>query len=87
MTFKDRYLHLDCFGSIQTKINEVSTQHTDESELISISVKLEDEGVVLDVWQKDECVASAWKLYTEFGVRAMFFDSHVQSLPEKKDEP
>jgi len=86
MTFKDRYLYLDCFGSIQTKINEVMTQHTAKSEPISISVKLDDEGVVLDVWQKDECVATACKLYTEFGVRAMFFDSHVQPLPEKKDE-
>ena len=78
MTFQDRYLHLDCFGSVQD---------TGEGDPISISVKLEDEGVVLDVWQKDECIATTWKTYPEFGVRAMFFDSHVQQpLKEEKDE-
>ena len=54
---------------------------------IKFSAKLDDEGVVVDAWDGDECIASTWKTYPEFGVRAMFFDSHVQQpLKEEKDE-
>ena len=55
----DRYVHLDCFGSIQ---------QTGEGSPISISTKLDDEGVVIDVWCNDECVASTYKLYSEMGI-------------------
>ena len=55
----DRYVYLNCFGSIQ---------QTGAGSPISISTKLDDEGVVIDVWQKDECIASAWKTYAEMGV-------------------
>ena len=55
----DRYVHLDCFGSIQ---------QTGEGSPISITMKLDDEGVVIDVWCNDECVASTYKLYSEMGV-------------------
>ena len=62
----DRYVYLNCFGSIQQ--NDFQTFPTGEGSPISISTKLDDEGVVIDVWQKDECVASAWKTYAEMGV-------------------
>ena len=53
---------------------------------INFSAKLDDEGVVVDAWEGDECIASTWKTYPEFGVRAMFFDSHVQQpLKEEKN--
>ena len=35
---------------------------------VSVSIKLDDEGVVVDAWQNDECVASTWKTYHDFGV-------------------
>ena len=55
----DNYLNLDCFGSIQ---------QIGEGNPVSISVKLDDEGVMLEVWCEDECTASTWKLYSEMGV-------------------
>ena len=35
---------------------------------ITIHVALADEGVVIDAWQDDVCVASTYKLYSEMGV-------------------
>ena len=34
----------------------------------SISVKLDDEGVVIDVWKGDRVIDSKWKTYQEFGL-------------------
>ena len=76
----DRYVHLDCFGNIQQikfdkdkEGNNCWNYLSDEARLaqsrtISISTKLDDEGVVIDVWCNDECVASTYKLYSEMGV-------------------
>ena len=69
----DRYVYLNCFGSIQ---------QTGEGSPISISTKLDDEGVVIDVWQEDECVASTWKTYTEMGVEAVAVDT-LEELRDK----
>ena len=69
----DRYVYLNCFGSIQ---------QTGEGSPISISTKLDDEGVVIDVWQEDECVASTWKTYDEMGVEAVA----VETLEELRDK-
>jgi len=59
----DRYVYLNCFGSIQ---------QTGAGSPISISTKLDDEGVVIDVWCNEagvsKCVASTYKLYSEMGV-------------------
>ena len=62
----DRYVYLNCFGSIQQ--NDFQKFPTGEGSPISISTKLDDKGVVIDVWYKDKCVASAGKTYTEMGV-------------------
>ena len=62
----DRYVYLNCFGSIQQ--NDFQKFPTGEGSPISISTKLDDEGVVIDVWYKDKCVASAGKTYAEMGV-------------------
>ena len=39
---------------------------------VTIQVKLDDEGVVVDAWHEydgvDECVATAWKTYNEMGI-------------------
>ena len=35
---------------------------------ITIHVKLDDEGVVVDAWQEDESIASSWKTYNDMGV-------------------
>ena len=35
---------------------------------MTIHVKLDDEGVVVDAWQEDTVVASTYKLYSEMGV-------------------
>ena len=35
---------------------------------MTIQVKLDDEGVVVDAWQDDESVASSWKTYNDMGV-------------------
>ena len=40
---------------------------------ITVHVKLDDEGVVVDAWQSpadavDEAIASTWKTYAEMGV-------------------
>ena len=35
---------------------------------VSISVKLDDEGVVIDAWKGDKIIDSTWKTYQEFGL-------------------
>ena len=35
---------------------------------MTIQVKLDDEGVVVDAWQEDESIASSWKTYNDMGV-------------------
>ena len=35
---------------------------------ITIHVKLDDEGVVVDAWQEDEHLDGCWKLYNDMGV-------------------
>ena len=77
----DRYVYLNCFGSIQSQF-VFGDQQTGEGSPISISTKLDDEGVVIDVWQEDECVASTWKTYTEMGVEAV----DVDTLEELRDK-
>ncbi len=34
----------------------------------SIQVKLDDEGIVVDAWSLDDCIASTWETYNELGV-------------------
>ena len=48
----------------------------------TISVKLDDEGVVVDAWSDGECVASTWKTYDEMGVEAVA----VETLEELRDK-
>ena len=35
---------------------------------VSISVKLDDEGVVINAWKGDKVIDSSWKTYREFGL-------------------
>lgn len=35
---------------------------------IDVQVKMEDEGIVLDVFQNAEVIATTYKFYNEFGV-------------------
>ena len=52
----DRYVYLD-IGNREPTAGGVTIQ-----------VKLDDEGVAVDAWHEDECVASTWKTYDEMGV-------------------
>ena len=36
---------------------------------LHIQVKLEDEGVVLDIFKDDEVIATTYKFYNEFGLK------------------
>ena len=38
---------------------------------LEVHTKLDDEGVVIDVWKKgcDEPIATTWKMYDEFGMK------------------
>ena len=34
----------------------------------TVEIKLDDEGIVVDAWSLDECIASTWKTYNELGI-------------------
>ena len=34
----------------------------------TVEIKLDDEGIVVDAWSLDDCIASTWKTYNELGV-------------------
>ena len=54
----DRYVHLH--------IDPADLQH---GATIVIQVKMDDEGIVVDAWSReDEVIASAWKTYADMGV-------------------
>jgi len=52
------YLHID--------YNDWSAEKEEKG--MTIHVKLDDEGVVVDAWSDDECIASNWKTYNDMGV-------------------
>ena len=55
------YLHVDPSDLFRPDEKEQSG--------ITIRVKMDDEGLVVDAWDgKNELIASTWKLYSEFGV-------------------
>ena len=64
------YLHID--------YNDWSAEKEEKG--MTIHVKLDDEGVVVDVWQENEVIASTWKTYEEFGVV-------VSEATEQEDVP
>jgi len=35
---------------------------------LQVVVKMDDEGIVLDVWKDKDVIATTWKMYDEFGV-------------------
>ena len=45
----------------------------------TVHVKLDDEGVVIDAWQEDVCVASTYKLYSEMGVEVKEIEDKTYS--------
>ena len=77
----DRYVYLHIDNSLEPK---------DECQQggITVHIKLDDEGVVVDAWQEDECVASTWKTYNEMGVevRELLTIEKQQIAKENKDE-
>jgi hypothetical protein len=34
----------------------------------TVQVKLDDEGIVIDAWSLDDCIASTWETYNELGI-------------------
>ena len=34
----------------------------------TVEIKLDDEGIVVDAWSLDDCIASTWETYDELGV-------------------
>ena len=34
----------------------------------TVHVKLDDEGIVVDAWSLDDCIASTWETYNDLGV-------------------
>ena len=50
---------------------------------ITVHVKMDDEGIVVDAWGgEDKCIASTWKTYDEMGVEAV----DVETLEELRDK-
>ncbi len=35
---------------------------------VTIEIKLQDEGVVVDAWSLDDCIESTWETYSDLGV-------------------
>ena len=35
---------------------------------VTVEVILNDEGIVVDAWSLDDCIASTWETYDELGV-------------------
>jgi hypothetical protein len=55
------YLHIDPSDLFRPDEKEQSG--------ITIHVKMDDEGIVVDAWSReDEVIASAWKTYADMGV-------------------
>lgn len=34
----------------------------------TVEIKLDDEGIVVDAWSLDDCIASTWKTYNELSI-------------------
>jgi len=48
----------------------------------TVQVKLDDEGIVVDAWSLDECIASTWKTYNELGVEVKETKEEVEIVVE-----
>tara|TARA_B100000214_G_C23539138_1_gene433147 strand:- start:31 stop:237 length:207 start_codon:yes stop_codon:yes gene_type:complete len=57
---EDRYLMLDL--------------NVDGREIGYIQVKLDDDGVALDVFKEGQSIGSTWKTYSEMGVNVNYID-------------
>ena len=65
------YLHVDPSDLFRPDEKEQSG--------ITIHVKMDDEGIAVDVWGgEDEVVASTWKLYSEFGVEVKEIKEEIE---------
>lgn len=70
------YLHVDPSDLFRPDEKEQSG--------ITIHVKMDDEGIVVDAWSrsddpgKDGVIASAWKLYSEFGVEVKEIEEEIE---------
>ena len=53
------YLHIDWNASWSAEKEEME---------MTIHVKLDDEGVVVDAWQEDEVIATTCKTYNDMGI-------------------
>ena len=71
---KDRYVYLNLDPTVVW-----GSENTPRG--VTIHVKLDDEGVVVDAWADNECVASTWKTYEEFGV-VVSDATEQEDLPE-----
>ena len=73
----DRYVYLDVDTS------DLFCPDEKEQGGITVHVKMDDEGVVVDAWGgEDKCIASTWKTYAEMGVEAIA----VETLEELRDK-
>ena len=60
-------------STLEMKMNKTLYLHL-EPHMISpesgatVEIKLDDEGIVVDAWSLDDCIASTWKTYNELGV-------------------
>ena len=57
----DRYVHLD-INTLFTNPSVLQSGH------LNVTAKLDDDGVILEVWAGDECIAATWSTYSEMGV-------------------
>jgi hypothetical protein len=54
---------------------------------IAIQVKMDDEGIVVDAWSReDEVIASTWKTYDEMGVEVRELLTIEKQQKEREDE-
>ena len=53
---------------------------------VTIHVKMDDEGIVVDAWQEDEVIASTWKTYADMGFEVRELLTIEKQQKEREDE-
>ena len=53
---------------------------------MTIQVKMDDEGIVVDAWQEDKVIASTWKTYNDMGFEVRELLTIEKQQKEREDE-
>jgi hypothetical protein len=52
----------------------------------TVQVKLDDEGIVVDAWSLDDCIASTWETYNELGVEVKEIKENSETYSQEMQE-